>query len=608
MTHGYHRRRGLSQVLWFSTMIIVLVFFVPQNLAAQVRKSSSNSSPNYPAFENTAPGVGYTGSEVCAKCHRDIYDRFMKTDMGRSMALPSDPTQLTRIPEPITVHDQKLDRYFSIFREGSNLYQSEFQLGPDGKDIFRNVQQIAYVIGSGRNGLGYIIRTGHYLFEAPLSYYHNSGIWELSPGYEFADYGFSRPIAARCIFCHSGRPRPVMDRDGLFQDPPFRELAIGCETCHGPGQLHVQQREKAELISGRIDYSIVNPAKISNWLADNICMNCHQGGDTRVLQPGKKYADFRPGTPLDNTVAVFQVPLTRATLPQSPLLQHYELMILSKCYRESAGKLSCATCHDPHQQPSPSEAPAFYRQKCLTCHTENSCTLPLQTRLAKSTPDNCAGCHMPKRPVRTISHSVLTDHRIIAKEGEPFPKSAFHQTTAALPGLYHIDAIPGRENRPVAPVVLFKAYGELMASHPEYQASYEKVLRQLAQENSNDPLVLSALARNKMKEGTPEALEEATGELTEAIKRGSALPSDFELLSNLLARAGHLNDSIDLLKRAIALNPYSARLYKVLALQYISKQQYTDALQVMRQELAIFPQDSFMRMLVNKAEGASAGP
>ena len=608
MTNGSGGQSSLGRALWFGSIMSAMAFAIPVNLAAQGRKSSFKSSPSYASFENTAPGVGYIGSEACAQCHQDIYQSYIKTDMGRSMALPSDPAQLAKVPTPITLHDPKLDRSFSIFRSGSDLYLSESQLGPDGKDLFRNTQQVAYVMGAGRNGLSYIVRMGHTLFEAPLSFYNKSGTWELSPGYQFADYGFSRPIEAQCILCHSGRPEPVMNRDGLFEDPPFRELAIGCENCHGPGQLHVQQREKAETISGGTDRSIVNPAKLPTWLADNICMNCHQGGDTRVLQLGKKYADFRPGTPLDDTLAIFQIPFTRETLPQSPLLQHYELMILSKCYRASGGKLACITCHDPHRQLSISETPAFYRRKCLSCHTEHSCTLPFETRLSKSPPDDCAGCHMPKLPVRRISHSVLTDHRIIVREGEPFPEVAFRQTTPSLPDLYHIDAIPGKEDRPIAPLVLFKAYGEFASTHPSYQSPYEKVLAQLADAKSEDPLVLSALARIKAREGTPQSLEEATRELTEAIQRGSTLPSDFELLSNLLARAGHPNVSIELLKRGIVLNLYSPRLYKVLALQYISKQQYTEALQVMRQELNVFPQDSFMRTLIKKAEGASAGP
>ncbi len=69
-----------------------------------------------------------------------------------------------------------------------------------------------------------------------------------------------------------------------------------------------------------------------------------------VLRPGKDYRDFKPGMPLDDTLAIFMVPPRRDS-PQTDLLEHYFSMTLSKCYRSSDGRLSCITCHDPHSSP-----------------------------------------------------------------------------------------------------------------------------------------------------------------------------------------------------------------------------------------------------------------
>ena len=82
-------------------------------------------------------------------------------------------------------------------------------------------------------------------------------------------------------------------------------------------------------------------------------MSCHQTGDGRVLKPGKNYRDFRPGTRLDDTLSILIVPPKRDAPPQSDLLQHYFSMILSKCYRSSAGRMGCITCHDPHVRAIP---------------------------------------------------------------------------------------------------------------------------------------------------------------------------------------------------------------------------------------------------------------
>jgi len=263
--------------------------------------------PENLTFRNTATGAAYVGSTACAACHRDIYDRYRKTDMGDSMCLGSEPSQLDRVKEPVAVFHQQFNRHYEMFRRGDSLFQSEYELDQAGKEVFRNTYKILYVMGSAANGQNYIIRRGNYLFEAPLAFCAKAKKWDLSPGYETDDYGFRRPVRPGCIMCHSGGPEPVSGRnDGLSRDPPFRELAIGCENCHGPGDLHVRERAAGKVLRGDVDSSIVNPARLPGWLADNICMDCHERGDSRVLQPGKDYSDFRPGTPLSDTVVILR--------------------------------------------------------------------------------------------------------------------------------------------------------------------------------------------------------------------------------------------------------------------------------------------------------------
>jgi len=599
---GQRWRRAMS--IFVSTLCCAVGGF-----AAGPQKAHSESGQlKIIKYRNIAPGVSYVGSKTCAPCHSDVYDNYMKTDMGRSMSLPGDPAQLKKVPGPIKIYDKRSDRYFEVFRRDSDLYQGEYELGPDGKEVFRDTRKIEYVVGSGANGLSYIVRRDNYLFEAPLSYYSRAKAWGLSPGYELGDYGFSRLIAAECMMCHSGRPQPVPNRSGLYKDLPFRELAIGCENCHGPGELHVQERLRGAPLSGQTDLTIVNPSNLPGWLADNICMNCHQGGDTRVLQPGKDYIDFRPGTPLVETVAILAVPYSRESPPQDPLLQHYALMTLSRCFRESRGRLQCITCHDPHQQPSPPEAPNYYRGKCLSCHTEKACTVPLKVRLDKSPPDNCVGCHMPKQQLKFIGHSALTDHRIIAYEEEPFPEAAFHLTTPNLPDFILFNSIPGESKMAISPLVLVRAFGELKDSRPTYVARYRALLDRVAKTEPENVLVLSALARRKLEEGTPQALRAAIQDLSRALDLGSTAPSDFELLAELVARSGNESRAIAILKRGITVAPFSSRLYKALALGYIKARQYPDAQEVMRKELELFPEDSFIRMLLKKAEAGTPSP
>ena len=193
-------------------------------------------------FRNTSPAAAYVGSKACAECHSDIYQSYMKTGMSRAMALPSRFKELQALNHPVTVKHPKANRYYQIYRKGSEIFQSEYELDAEGKEVFRDEQKVSYIMGSGANGFSCIVQRGDYLFEAPLSYYSRTKEWNLSPGYEASDLSFSRPVEGDCIFCHSGRPQPAEEAGGKFKNPAFLELSIGCENCHGPGALHVKER------------------------------------------------------------------------------------------------------------------------------------------------------------------------------------------------------------------------------------------------------------------------------------------------------------------------------------------------------------------------------
>ena len=512
------------------------------------------------------------------------------------MSLPDVPSQLEKVPKPVTAYDKQIGRYFEVARQGSDLYQSEYALDSAGEVLFRHTEKIAFVVGTGANGFSYLVQRGDYLFQAPLSFYSRTRSWDLSPAHEM---GFDRPIVTGCIVCHSGQPQPVANRNGLYQQPPFKELAIGCERCHGPGQLHVEARTKGTPPSAGADLSIVNPARLPSWLADNVCMQCHEQGDARVLQSGKDFLDFRPGTPLNETVAIFKVPLRRGSGAESPLLNHYYLMTLAKCYRASRGGLACITCHDPHQQPSARESPGYYRQKCFQCHTNGSCSLPLSTRLSGSPPNDCVGCHMPKVSLHTISHSALTDHRIVITPDEPYPDAAFEREGSAE--LVHLNPEPGKEPQ-VPALTMLLAYAQVQEIDSAYRQRYLELLSQVAVTEKDSIEVLELLARRGLEDQARPVSAEAIRDLARAFQLGSTWPPDYDLLGLLLVRANRFTEAISVLERGIALDPYTSSSYTTLAACYRSIGKRNEAAQTLRAGLRLFPDDFEMHSLLKKLE------
>ena len=72
--------------------------------------------------------------------------------------------------------------------------------------------------------------------------------------------------------------------------------------------------------------------------------------------------------------------------------------------------MTCTTCHDPHNSEAnvtAAERVAYYRGKCLSCHTGAK----YATEHHPEQPD-CASCHMPRSKSVDVAHEQVTDHRI----------------------------------------------------------------------------------------------------------------------------------------------------------------------------------------------------
>lgn len=524
---------------------------------------------------------GYTGSKACARCHSAIYSKYLNTAMGRSL-VPAQETRRLAPMQPVRVMESGIT--YELSRQGDDLYQTEYRQDGSGHDVFRVSWKLEYAIGSGANGITYAIRRGNYLFEAPLSYYAKTQSWELSPGYEKTTTGFSRLIPEGCIACHSGRARPVADNAGLYLEPPFSEMAIGCENCHGPGEFHASHPAKV---------TIVNPARLSPGRASEICMNCHEAGDTRTFQPGKTNADFRPGKPLGDTVAILKIP-PRPADASKDLLEHNFSMMLSRCYRASNGRMGCLTCHDPHGSASDVAAAGSYNSKCLTCHADRACKLPVALRAREAS--GCIGCHMPKANIGFIAHSALTNHRIVRNPGEPLPEVAYHLTTPDLPDLIYVNRT---NEKALTPLMLLQAYGELSDRAPQYRDRYLHTLARFST-SSDIPLINAALGIKASREGAPAANVIAL--LSKAMDGGFKAPSAFEALVTALSNERRGPEAIAVLKRGIELSPWEPRLQKLLALEYIHAKQYDLATKTLQKYLDAFPEDQFVRDLLKKVQ------
>src|SRR5229473_569236 len=480
---------SVTAIRWIGTIsaCFIVIFLVWSPLAGRRTGAQEQTAGEY---RNAArAGVAYVGDETCRECHEPQYKDFKKTGMGRALSIPG-PGNLAEYAKSVTLDSKKLGRRYTVTVSGGKMYHTESKTGADGKLEYSEKHEVAFTVGSGDLGRSYLVAKGDALFVSPISYYTGIRGWDLSPGYEAGQFlSFTRPVWNLCASCHAGLSRPILGTRNRYLVPPFRFLAVGCERCHGPGELHVRERRENAPLGGTIDFSIVNPARLPRHLRDDVCKQCHLLGDAQVLRRSKTYLDFRPGTPLDNVVSIFSAPVT-ANVDLIKALSHPEQLEMSRCSIESNGRLGCITCHDPHVQLRGVAAAPYFRRKCLTCHTIQSCSLSSTRRQATSPPDNCIQCHMPKKSVVNTSHSALTDHRILRIASQSPPQAA--ATPESRDDLiYH----PRSGQQPDAPPDLRTqalAFYEVSQIYPAFRQRGFALLEQAAHELPDDPEVQEA--------------------------------------------------------------------------------------------------------------------
>jgi tetratricopeptide (TPR) repeat protein len=598
----------LSSMLRFPQRTFILTAIVlTAGLCCVFRQPAPAKAAILPPASQVAPNRDrYAGSAACAICHQDIATSFAKSSMGHSLT-PVTPGLLKTLPlgspDTTSFFDPKSNHHFEVRAENGKLVESEYETGANGQDVFRSTHEMGWMIGTGENGFGVLLRRGDYLFQAPLSYYTRAARWNLSPGYQKQDDAFNRIIQPGCIYCHSGRPQPVAGHDGRYRDPAFTQASIGCENCHGPGAAHVEAMSQGKIATDGPDRTIVNPEHLTSQLSDDICMSCHQAGDVRVLQSGKNYQDFRPGQPLERTVAIFQIPPTRDNPPNEDHVEHYYSMSLSKCFLATSNlrpekQLRCTSCHDPHVEPAADQAPAYFKSKCLACHTEASCTAPHAARQATTPSDNCIGCHMPLRGIRVISHSSATNHRIVRIPDEPFPDVTFNQTTADMPDLIELNPAGKRGAEAVAPPALIRlqAYALLKSEGKvQFVQPWLKTLAELEKSNPENAIVQASLGHRDLDQ---HAYAEAISHLEHSLQLEPSQPWAYVDLSAAQDQSGKHAEAILSARKAVELEPFNPGIRKTLIYRLIQDKQYDQVKAETEEYLQLFPEDDLMRKML----------
>lgn len=335
--------------------------------------------------------AGYIDSRACEGCHAQIALSYRQTGMARAFH----KIDADEVPGGSFVHQASGRSYQFSTREG-RVYLKRDEVG-GGNPIEK---EIHYVLGSGNHARSFLHRSAQgRLIEMPVNWYpERGGIVAMSPGYDRPDHmDMRRAIGYQCVFCHNGYPKQA--GNSLFDDAVFKgELpeGIDCQRCHGPGREHASTMGKGK---------ILNPKKLSGERQMEVCMQCHLETTSfslpnSIVRFEQSIFGYDPREPLEKFIVHFDHAKGSKEAEKFEIAGSAYRLRQSKCFLNSNDKLTCTTCHNPHEKTMSVDA------ACAKCHgqMESSTKHPAKA--------DCASCHMPKRRTEDVIHVAVTDHKI----------------------------------------------------------------------------------------------------------------------------------------------------------------------------------------------------
>jgi hypothetical protein len=440
-------------------------------------------------------------------------------------------------------------------------------------------QRLQYFLGSGHLGITYLYTINGYLLESPVAYYGQSRAYDMKPGLaDLRTLPSALPMTRGCMRCHmSGVQREDPGTRNHFQGVPFLHGGVTCESCHGDSTAHVASSGKA---------AVVNPMKLDPERRDSVCISCHLEGDTRIEHAGRMVDDYKPGERIADYLSYF---VYAGDSMMNRGVSEIEELGLSKCKKVSGDRMSCMNCHDPHYSPPPQEQAAFYRSKCLACHTAPK----YSTSHFDENPD-CTSCHMPKGKVEKVPHIAWTDHRI-RQNPDPIAPPETPQVAR--------DLIPFFQKNANQRDLALAYYDLVLGGNPAETSKAWTLLSAAEESDPHDMPVLTALGYLAQLRGNSEMAIEL---YREALKLDPIDMTATNNLAILLAKSGQLIAARDLWKKTFDLNEDIDEPGINLSVAECMLGDRGAALQVLQRILLYSPDQPLARSRIQALQSASA--
>jgi DmsE family decaheme c-type cytochrome len=209
-----------------------------------------------------------------------------------------------------------------------------------------------------------------------------------------------------CSTCHDTEAKALhstLHGKAQNEKAPAGKNGQACETCHGPGQKHVDSGNKA-------DIRRFNTLSVRD--VNDTCLSCHSKGASHTQWQGSMH-DAR------------NVSCTSCHSVHNPKSEKAQLKTVTAtetcetCHKQEAlkikrsghmpvreGKMECTSCHTPHGSTNVRmlKTGNTINEACASCHAEKRGPFLWEHAAGR---ENCASCHDP--------HGSNNDRMLVAK-------------------------------------------------------------------------------------------------------------------------------------------------------------------------------------------------
>lgn len=551
----------------------------PQD-AVESEPSLANEMLNRDALEPEPWTQGrYVGASACAECHEERVDDFVHTTHFQTSRLPDLASLEAHLEKAGTILETRDDSVqFRMSIEEGQLYQTGLNKGEGeaGEDS-REERAVGLVYGAGEFDEDYFYWDNDQLFQMPVVYQNGKQCWTNAPGYMDGRVEFRRPVAPRCLECHTTWVNHVSGTPNTYQQNDML-LGVSCERCHGPGQFHVDYHR--EHPQSQDAYCIAMPADMTRTQQMDLCAQCHSNANKRRTAP----FSYRPGDSLEEH---FRVDLNNHPEEDHTSNQHRYLQE-STCFQAS-DSMTCITCHDPHLPKKLAREMAI--ESCAQCHEPVDCGE--HSKLSVELQTKCIDCHMPFKFVNNITFDLADDQYVpIIQRHEH--RIAVYPEASQLTQMQWLDAQADEESRETATALRLALVNQKRQEADDQEKAYRflaaagamrELLRLEESQESQERLKALLLRRRELDQMMAEGLRLInTRDYPAAIQQFETV---VELKPNHAAAHGKLGllqietgqteEGIEHLERVAQIDPDNGYGYALLGYLYLTRNELQTA-------------------------------